>query len=72
MAEAQVVMRTETLAAIIDRINETRAEHILTIEDPIEFVHQHQGCIVNQREVHSDTQSFSNALRAALRTLDRA
>jgi twitching motility protein PilT len=52
---------------MIDKINKERKDHILTIEDPIEFVHQHQGCLVNQREVHSDTQSFSNALRAALR-----
>jgi twitching motility protein PilT len=52
---------------MIDKINKERHDHILTIEDPIEFVHQHQGCLVNQREVHSDTQSFSNALRAALR-----
>jgi twitching motility protein PilT len=52
---------------MIDKINKERHEHILTIEDPIEFVHQHQGCLVNQREVHSDTHSFSNALRAALR-----
>ena len=59
--------KSTTLAAMIDKINKERRDHILTIEDPIEFVHQHQGCIVNQREVHSDTQSFSNALRAALR-----
>ena len=59
--------KSTTLAAMIDRINSTRAEHIITIEDPIEFVHQNKSCLVNQREVHSDTQSFSNALRAALR-----
>jgi twitching motility protein PilT len=59
--------KSTTLAAMIDKINQERKEHILTIEDPIEFVHQHKGCLVNQREVHSDTQSFSNALRAALR-----
>jgi twitching motility protein PilT len=59
--------KSTTLAAMIDKINKERHEHILTIEDPIEFVHQHQGCLVNQREVHSDTESFSNALRAALR-----
>src|SRR5499426_2262323 len=59
--------KSTTLAAIIDKINKERHDHILTIEDPIEFVHQHQGCLVNQREVHSDTESFSNALRAALR-----
>jgi twitching motility protein PilT len=59
--------KSTTLAAMIDKINKERHEHILTIEDPIEFVHQHQNCLVNQREVHSDTQSFSLALRAALR-----
>ena len=59
--------KSTTLAAMIDKINKERHDHILTIEDPIEFVHQHQGCLVNQREVHSDTQSFTNALRAALR-----
>jgi twitching motility protein PilT len=59
--------KSTTLAAMIDKINEERHEHILTIEDPIEFVHQHKGCLVNQREVHQDTQGFANALRAALR-----
>ena len=59
--------KSTTLAAMIDKINQERKDHILTIEDPIEFVHQHQSCLVNQREVHSDTESFSNALRAALR-----
>src|ERR671910_687583 len=59
--------KSTTLAAMIDKINKERHDHILTIEDPIEFVHQHQSCLVNQREVHSDTDSFSNALRAALR-----
>ena len=59
--------KSTTLAAMIDKINKERHDHILTIEDPIEFVHQHQNCLVNQREVHSDTQSFSAALRAALR-----
>jgi twitching motility protein PilT len=59
--------KSTTLAAMLDKINKERHDHILTIEDPIEFVHQHQNCLVNQREVHSDTQSFSNALRAALR-----
>jgi twitching motility protein PilT len=59
--------KSTSLAAMIDKINRERHEHILTIEDPIEFVHRHQNCLVNQREVHSDTQSFSNALRAALR-----
>ena len=59
--------KSTTLAAMLDKINKERHDHILTIEDPIEFVHQHQNCLVNQREVHADTQSFSNALRAALR-----
>ena len=59
--------KSTTLAAMIDHINRTRADHIVTIEDPIEFVHQHKNCLVNQREVHGDTDSFSNALRAALR-----
>jgi twitching motility protein PilT len=59
--------KSTTLAAMIDKINKERHDHILTIEDPIEFVHQHHNCLVNQREVHSDTQSFGNALRAALR-----
>ncbi len=59
--------KSTTLAALIDKINAERHAHILTIEDPIEFVHQHKNCLVNQREVHSDTNSFSNALRAALR-----
>jgi twitching motility protein PilT len=52
---------------MLDKINEERHEHILTIEDPIEYIHPHKKCLVNQREVHSDTESFSNALRAALR-----
>jgi twitching motility protein PilT len=59
--------KSTTLAAMIDKINGERHDHILTIEDPIEYIHQHRGCLVNQREVHSDTGSFSNALRAALR-----
>ena len=59
--------KSTTLAAMIDKINTERNEHILTIEDPIEFVHQHKGCIVNQREVHQDTQGFAKALRSALR-----
>jgi twitching motility protein PilT len=59
--------KSTTLAAMIDKINTEQHGHILTIEDPIEYLHQHKGCMVNQREVHSDTQSFSNALRAALR-----
>jgi len=52
---------------MIDKINNERHEHILTIEDPIEFVHKHKSCLVNQREVHADTQSFALALRSALR-----
>ena len=59
--------KSTTLAAMIDKINTEQKGHILTIEDPIEYLHQHKGCLVNQREVHSDTQSFSNALRAARR-----
>jgi twitching motility protein PilT len=59
--------KSTTLAAMIDKINKERKDHILTIEDPIEFMHQHQGCLVNQREVHQDTHNFANALRAALR-----
>src|SRR6266550_5125513 len=59
--------KSTTLAAMLDKINAERHEHILTIEDPIEFIHPHKNCLVNQREVHSDTGSFSNALRAALR-----
>jgi twitching motility protein PilT len=59
--------KSSTLAALIDQINETRAEHILTIEDPIEFLHSHKKGTVHQRELHSDTPSFAAALRAALR-----
>jgi twitching motility protein PilT len=59
--------KSTTLAAMIDKINSERRDHILTIEDPIEYIHPHKGCLVNQREVHSDTNSFANALRAALR-----
>jgi twitching motility protein PilT len=59
--------KSTTLAAILDKINQERHDHILTIEDPIEYIHQHKNCLVNQREVHSDTNSFGNALRAALR-----
>src|SRR6186997_1744628 len=59
--------KSTTLAAMIDKINAERHAHILTIEDPIEYIHQHKNCLVNQREVHSDTNSFTNALRAALR-----
>src|SRR6266852_3369090 len=59
--------KSTTLAAIIDEINRTRAEHILTVEDPIEFVHKHKKCIVNQREIGPDATSFGAALKAALR-----
>jgi twitching motility protein PilT len=59
--------KSTTLAAMIDKVNTERHDHIITIEDPIEFVHQNKNCLVNQREVHSDTKSFSDALRAALR-----
>src|SRR5829696_2896509 len=59
--------KSTTLAAIIDKINKERRGHILTIEDPIEFIHRHQGCMVNQREVGADTKSFSQALKYALR-----
>jgi twitching motility protein PilT len=59
--------KSTTLAAVIDKINSTRDEHIITIEDPVEFVHNHKRCVVNQREVGQDTKSFKNALRAALR-----
>ena len=59
--------KSTTLAAMVDYINETRYEHILTIEDPIEFVHQSKKCLVNQREVHRDTHGFNEALRSALR-----
>jgi twitching motility protein PilT len=59
--------KSSTLAAVLDRINESHAYHILTIEDPIEFMHRHKRSIVHQRELHSDTPSFALALRAALR-----
>jgi twitching motility protein PilT len=59
--------KSTTLAAIIDEINRTRHDHILTIEDPIEFVHKHKRCVVNQREIGPDAVSFGEALRAALR-----
>jgi twitching motility protein PilT len=59
--------KSTTLATLIDQINRTRNEHILTIEDPIEFLHWHRSCIVNQREVGPDTPSFADALRSALR-----
>jgi len=59
--------KSTTLAAMIDLINRTRRQHIITIEDPIEFKHRSLGCLINQREVHVHTKSFANALRAALR-----
>jgi twitching motility protein PilT len=59
--------KSTTLAAMLDKINTERQGHILTIEDPIEFLHQHKGCTVNQREVGSDTQTFAAALKYALR-----
>ncbi len=59
--------KSSTLAAIIDRINETKSYHIVTIEDPIEFLHNHKKCTINQREVGADTKDFASALRAALR-----
>lgn len=59
--------KSTTLAAIVDYINRNHNKHILTIEDPIEFVHNNNKCLINQREVHRDTHSFQNALRSALR-----
>ncbi len=59
--------KSTTLASIIDEINQTRADHIVTIEDPIEFLHSHKRCVVNQREVGTDTKAFPAALRSALR-----
>ncbi|MBU2954656.1 type IV pilus twitching motility protein PilT [Marinobacter sp. F3R08] len=59
--------KSTTLAAMMDYINDTRYEHVLTIEDPIEFVHDSKKCLVNQREVHRDTLGFNEALRSALR-----
>ncbi|MDP9159094.1 MAG: PilT/PilU family type 4a pilus ATPase [Acidobacteriota bacterium] len=59
--------KSSTLAAVIDKINKEQSYHVLTIEDPIEFLHPHKNCIVHQRELHSDTPSFALALRAALR-----
>lgn len=59
--------KSTTLAAMLDKVNRERHEHIITVEDPIEYLHPHKSCIINQREVHSDTHSFANALRAALR-----
>ena len=59
--------KSTTLAALVDHINEMRVDHIITIEDPVEFVHPNKKCLVNQREVHADTKGFAAALRAALR-----
>jgi twitching motility protein PilT len=59
--------KSTTLAAMIDKINRERRAHIITIEDPIEFIHRHQSAIINQREIGSDTKSFANALKYALR-----
>jgi len=59
--------KSTTLAAVVDRINKGRKGHIITVEDPIEFIHSHQSCIVNQREVGTDTKTFSTALKYALR-----
>jgi twitching motility protein PilT len=59
--------KSTTLAAMVNYINTNDYAHILTVEDPIEFVHESQKCLINQREVHRDTQSFNNALRSAKR-----
>jgi twitching motility protein PilT len=59
--------KSTTLAAMVDHINKTRTDHIITIEDPVEFVHKNKKCLINQREVHRHTESFKKALRAALR-----
>jgi twitching motility protein PilT len=59
--------KSSTMAAVLDKINETKAYHIITIEDPVEFMHRHKKSIIHQRELHSDTPSFALALRAALR-----
>jgi twitching motility protein PilT len=59
--------KSTTLCAMVDHINKTRHDHIITIEDPIEFVHENQSCVINQREVHTHTTGFKAALRAALR-----
>ncbi len=59
--------KSTTLAAMIDKVNNERHEHIVTIEDPVEYLHSHKKCIVNQRELHADTQSFANALKSVLR-----
>ena len=59
--------KSTTLAAMLDKVNSERHEHIVTIEDPVEYLHGHKKCMVNQRELHADTHSFTNALRSALR-----
>src|SRR3954470_20114791 len=59
--------KSTTLAAIIDKINKERKGHIITVEDPIEFIHRHQSCLVNQREIGTDTKTFASALKYALR-----
>jgi len=59
--------KSTTLAAMLDKVNRERTEHIVTIEDPVEYLHSHKKCIVNQREVHADTHGFTEALRSALR-----
>jgi twitching motility protein PilT len=59
--------KSTTLAAMIDKINREKAHHILTIEDPVEYLHSHKKCMVNQRELHADTHSFANALKSVLR-----
>jgi len=59
--------KSTTLAAMVDKVNRERKEHIVTVEDPIEFVHDHKGCLVNQREVFSDTHSFAQSLKHVLR-----
>jgi twitching motility protein PilT len=59
--------KSSTLAALIDMINESRTDHIMTVEDPIEFLHRHKKCVINQREVGTDTYSFTNALKHVLR-----
>ncbi|MGD8376366.1 MAG: type IV pilus twitching motility protein PilT [Acidobacteriota bacterium] len=59
--------KSTTLAAMLDKVNSERHEHIVTIEDPVEYLHSHKKCVVNQRELHSDTHSYSNALKSVLR-----
>ena len=59
--------KSTTLAAMLDKVNRERHEHIVTVEDPVEYLHSHKNCLVNQREIHADTHSFANSLRSALR-----